>query len=265
MADLFFPQLSSGAMAQFPFSKRRTLRTIQNLLGDGSMFLSSDPNAARNTWVLGLDGLSSADIQAIQAHFTACLGPLRAFTFLDPSDNMLKFSSDLTNPVWTVSPDIQIAQRVADPFGGSTAFVVTNSGQIPETIGQTMLVPANYQYCLSVYVRGSGSSSLTLKRRGTADSASISFACRTSWNRIVSTGRLNDAGTTLTIEIQLQPGETLQICGPQLEPQVEPSRYRPTASRCGVYRNAHWASNQLWISADAPGSFATSLTIESAL
>jgi hypothetical protein len=265
MPDLFFPQLSSGAVAQFPFSKQRTLRTIQNVLGDGSILLSPDPKASRTTWVLNLDELSPADTQAIQAHFAACVGPLRAFTFLDPSDNMLTFSSDLTNSVWSVSPNLQIGQSVADPFGGSTAFSVTNAGQTPQTLGQALAVPANYQYCFSVYVRAFGNSDVILNRRAAGDASSTSFACGISWSRIVSTGRLNDAGTALTVEIQLQPGQSLQLCGPQLEPQIEPSRYRPTASRSGVYANAHWASNQLWISADAPNSLATTLTIECAL
>jgi hypothetical protein len=262
MPKLFFPQLSSGAMAQFPFSKQRTLRTIQNALADGSVFVSPDPKASRTTWILNVHELSAADLQAIESHFAACLGPLRAFTFLDPSDNMLLFSSDLTNSAWTVSPNLQVGQAAADFFGGSTGFVVTNTGQTPQTIGQTLAVPANYQYCFSVYVRTAANSKVALNRRGATDAASTSFACGTSWSRIVSTGRLNDAGTTMTVEVQLQPGQTVQLCAPQLEPQVEPSRYRSTSSHSGVYANAHWASNQLWISADAPNSFATSLAIE---
>jgi hypothetical protein len=262
MSKLFFPQLPSGAMAQFPFSKQRTLRNIQNALADGSILVSPDPNASRTTWILSLHELSAADLQAIESHFAVCLGPLRAFTFLDPSDNMLPFSSDLTNPAWNVAPNLLLSQRTADPFGGSTGFVVTNTGQTPQTIGQTLTVPSNYQYCFSIYVRSADGSKVTLNRRGGTDAASTSFPCGTSWSRIVSTGRLNDAGITLTVEVQLQPGQTVQLCGPQLEPQIEPSRYRPTTSRSGVYANAHWASNQLWISADAPNSFATSLAIE---
>lgn len=265
MGNLFFPQLSSGAMAQFPFSKNKFIRTVQNILADGTMLLSPDPSATRITWDLNFNALSTADIEAIQAHFTACLGPYRAFTFIDPSDNMLVFSSDLSNTVWTAAPNIQLTVGIADPVGGSGAFVVTNTGQVPGTISQTIIAPSNYQYCFSVYVRSSGNSSLILTRSGSTNSSSDSFSCGPDWSRIVSAGHLNDLGTAFTVIMELQPGQAVQVFGPQLEPQIEPSRYCPTASVSGVYTNAHWASNQLWVRADAPGSFAAALRIECVL
>jgi hypothetical protein len=265
MGSLFFPQLSSGAVAQFPFSKKKSIRTIQNMLADGTMLLNPDPNATRITWDLNFNALSSADIDAIQAHFTACLGPYRAFTFIDPSDNMFLFSSDLLNSAWTTSPNIQLTAGIADPLGGSGAFTVTNNGQIPETIGQTILVPCNYQYCFSVYVRSSTNSSLILSRSGSTNSASNSSSCGPNWSRVVSAGRLSDSGTSLTAAIELLPGQSVQVFGPQLEPQIEPSGYCSTASVSGVYTYAHWVANQFWMSADAPGSFATTLSIECVL
>lgn len=265
MGNLFFPQLSTGAMAQFPFSKIRSVRTVQNVSADGSVIASPDPASARIVWDLRYNELLAAEVQAIQQFYTACCGPYSAFTFIDPADNMLQYSSDLTNGAWTLSPNISVTAGVPDPMGGSGGFTVVNSGQIAETIAQTVAVPANYQYCFSVYVQSAISASVALTRTGTAATASSSYGCGPDWNRVSSSGRLADAGTELTIAVQLQPGQTIQLFGPQLEPQGAASAYRSTSSRSGIYPNAHWSSNQLIFSANGPSSFASTFSIESVL
>lgn len=261
--SLFFPQLSTGAMAQFPFSKIRSIRTVQNISADGSMLVAPDPGSALIVWDLRYNELLPAEMQALQQLYTACNGPYSAFTFIDPADNMLVYSSDLTNSSWVVSPNITVTGGVSDPLGGSGGFTIVNTGQIVETIGQTLAVPANYQYCFSVYVQSAISSSITLLRSGSSANASSTMACGPGWQRISSSGQLNDPGTSLSVAIQLQPGQTVQLFGPQLEPQANASQYRATSSRGGVYPNAHWASNQLIFSANGPGSFASTFSIES--
>src|ERR1700761_8140534 len=103
MASLFYPQLTSGAVAQYPIRKIRSVRTIKNVLLDGSMILFSDPDGAQLLWELSYTGLSDVDVQALQAHFNSCVGPFHAFTFIDPTDNMLVSSSDLTAAPWVAA------------------------------------------------------------------------------------------------------------------------------------------------------------------
>jgi hypothetical protein len=265
MGSLFFPQLSTGAMAQFPFSKIRSVKTVQNVSADGSVIASADPASARIVWDLRYNELLPAEVQAIQQFYAACCGPYSAFTFIDPADNMLQYSSDLTNAAWNLSPNVSVTPGAADPMGGSAGFTVVNSGQIAETIGQTVIVPANYQYCFSVYVKSPISSPVALTRTGSVATASNSYSCGPVWTRISSSGQLADAGTTLTAAVQLQPGQTIQLFGPQLEPQGDASPYRATSSRSGIYPNAHWSSNQLIFSANGPSSFASTFSIESVL
>lgn len=265
MGSLFFPQLSTGAIAQFPFSKVRSVRTVQNVSADGSMIVGADPASARIAWNLHYNELSLAEVQAIHQLYTACSGPFSAFTFVDPADNMLAFSSDLTNAVWPLGPNINMSAGVADPLGGTAAFTATNMGQVAEAISQTIAAPANYQYCFSVYVQSTVNSGVMLGRAGSTATVTGQYSSGPSWNRIISAGRLNDPGTTLTVSVQLQPGQSIQLFGPQLEGQTEPSSYRSTTSRSGVYPNSHWASNQLIFSANGPNSFSSLFSIESAL
>lgn len=265
MANLYYPQLSSGALAQYPIEKTRLFRTVKNVLPDGNLFLAPDPGYSHVLWNLAYSGLSNADVQALQAHFAACNGPFHGFTFIDPTDNLLLWSSDLSNSVWQFSSLVNIQANAADPFGGSDAFVVTNNGQASQEFFQTISVPAGYQYCFSVYLASVQQGVATLFRRGSSVTQSMSANTSTTWQRIASTGQLGDSDTAFTVGLSLLPGQQLLVYGPQLDAQISPSPYRPTTQRSGVYPDSHWSVEQLPIAATAPDLFSTAFTIETAV
>ena len=265
MANLFYPQLASGAVAQYPIRKIRTARTVKNVLPDGSMILYSDPYGARLVWELEYTNLSDADLQALQSHFSACVGCFHGFTFIDPTDNMLVSSSDLTAETWLKPGLIQISTGIADPSGGTGAFTLTNTGQSGQAITQTLSVPSGYQYCFSLFVASGNNSVATLLRQGSAAQQVSNVSAGPNWTRVVSSGQLNDSGVGLTVGISLAPGQQVQVYGPQLEAQIAPSRYRPTTQTGGVYSNAHWATERLNVTALAPSVYAMVVSIETAI
>lgn len=265
MANLFFPQLSTGAIAQYPIKKTLVSRSITNLLPDGSMILQADPGASKLIWEMSFSELATADSQALQAHFEACYGPYYAFTFIDPTDNMLASSADLTNTAWTKDPQIQIVAGTADPSGGSSAFMVTNAGSAPQNISQRVAVPAGYQYCFSLFALSAVPAALTVLRQGTSATATDILQVRTAWTRFVSSGQLNDSGTQFSIVITLNPGQQIKLFGLQLEAQIQPSRYRPTVANGGVYPLCHWTSDTFPLVAEAPNLFSTGFAIETNL
>lgn len=265
MANLFYPQLTSGALAQFPIRKIRLARTVKNILPDGSMILYSDPNGAQLLWQLSYTELSDIDVQALQAHFTACLGPFHAFTFIDPTDNMLISSSDMTALPWQIAGLIHVSTGAPDPTGGTGAFTVSNTGQANQVITQALQVPSGYQYCFSIYAASTNPSAITMIRQGSVAQDQTSVSIGPNWTRVVSSGTLSDPGIGFTIGISLAPGQQVQLYGPQLEGQIVPSRYRPTAQAGGVYANAHWGIDQLAFTADAPNLSSTAFSIETTL
>lgn len=265
MANLFFPQLGSGALAQYPIRKTRYLRTIQNVLADGGVIPFLDSGSGRMIWDLLYQELADADMAALRAHFQNCAGPVHAFTFIDPTDNMLSSSANLTAGAWTRDTGLSVSGGAADPNGGNGAFTLTNASQAAEEISQTLIVPSNYNYCLSLYVSSAQPSTITLVRAGASVQASQEFAIGPAWNRLVFSSRLNDSGTNLSVAVSLAPGQQVNVYGPQLEAQIAPSRYRPTAGAGGVYSNAHFATDNLIVQAEAPHLFSTSFSIETAI
>ncbi|MBV8864867.1 MAG: hypothetical protein JO210_05645 [Acidobacteriaceae bacterium] len=265
MANLFFPQLSSGAIAQYPIRKKAIGRTIRNLLPDGSLVLYPDTDAKRFVWQLGYSALSSEDLKALSGHFTACQGRLQAFTFIDPTDNMLSNSANLLGASWSFPSTVSLTGNIADPSGSQGAFSATNNGQESQEISQILAVPAGYQYCFSIYVLSGESATLNLIRRGPVSQQTRVLPVGPQWTRVVSSGQLSDTGAPLTVAISLEAGQQISLYGPQLEPQIAPSRYRPTLQVGGVYANAYWAIDELPISAEAPNLFSTVFSVEAAI
>lgn len=265
MANLFFPQLMSGALAQYPIEKTRLFRTVRNVLPDGNMILYSDTAAGHLVWNLEYTELSSVDADALQSHFANCAGPLRAFTFIDPTENMLCWSSDLTQPVWNPAATLQISNGMPDPFGATAAFSITNNGQVAQGIQQTLAVPSGYQYVFSAYACSASATAVVLGRAGAAQTATQSCSISPTWARVFASGQLADSGQTFTISLLVLPGQQVSVYGPQLEAQLAPSRYRATYQSGGVHASAHWGSDHLALMATAPGQFSTAFTIETAV
>ncbi len=265
MANLFFPQLASGTLAQYPIRKTRVTRTVRNELPNGDLVLYADPGADEMVWELGYSGLDQVDINGLANFFNICKGRFHAFTFIDPAENMLVASADLGSSLWSVGSSIQVVGGANDPNGGMEAFTVTNKGQDSQGLSQTLSVPAGYQYCFSVYVMSGSPSAITLSRQGATMQETSVQPVASQWVRVTSSGTLADDGVGFTTGIELAPGQQVVLFGPQLEPQIAPSRFRPTFQSGGVYSRAHWGVDELLISADASNVFSTVFSVESSI
>lgn len=262
MSSAVFPQLSTGALAQFPVRRSNSLHTVTNVLEDGTVFAYADPNSGGLRWDLSYVGLTSAEVAALQGLFDSCSGKLAPFTFIDPTGNMFGFSMDLTAAAWQTQGLITVQTGVSDPLGGLAAFTLTNVGQVPVDFAQTISAPAAFKYCCSAYVKGASSASTTLVRKSTLEVDLDQLNVGTAWTRIASSSQLTQAADSFVAGVRLLPGQQLALFGLQLEPQLVPSRYRATAAQGGVYLNAHWSFDQIAFVETAPGAFSTNASVE---
>ncbi len=228
------------------------------------MILLADSGAKRTLWQLEYANLSLTDVQSLQSHFTACKGPLSAFTFIDPTGNMLVSSTDLTTASWQKASSLQIRAGIIDPLGGTAAQSITNNGQSAQELLQVLEVPANYQYCFSLYAAATQQTPITVFQRGPNSQQSKQMILTSGWNRLILSSRLSDGGSTIAVGLSLEAGAQANVFGMQLESQISPSRYLPTTTAGGVYANAYWAIEQLQIIAEDVNSYATTVSIEAA-
>lgn len=241
--DLFYPQLSTGTLAQYPVKRSKTAHTAVNRMEDGSKVLYFDTQGSTLSWDLEYTGLTQQEMTALQTLFENCAGGFRAFTFLDPVGNLL-------GPVWQYSPLIT-----------ASGLRFTNTGITAQEVLQTLPIPAGYTYTFSLWgnISDDPAATVTINWRGPNNSQRQDILPLAA-NPIVSSGALNDAGNIFTIAVQLQPGQTVDLTQSQLEAQPSPSPFRPPTG--SVYTNAHWAMDELLFAADAPDSFKTKFTIE---
>ncbi len=262
MADLFFPQLNTGAVAQYPIRKVALTRTISNVLPGGDILVYPDDAASRTTWNWEYAGLTDDELGRLQNFFDLCAGPLKSFTFLAPTGNLLSSSSSFQASAWQLSSAITLIGESAGPLSTATASTLINNAQTVQELEQTLNVPGNYSYCYSLYVSSVTPQEVTLFRRGMHSEAATSFNAGPDWKRIWTTGNLQDESTGFSVGLKLSPGQELSISAAQLEAQPGVSPYRNTLQNGDIYPNAHWASEELNVRYLGPNSISVSVSIE---
>src|SRR5438067_1510210 len=148
---LYYPQLASGSICQYPVIRTNQRRTVANILADGSDLRMEDSGSAQVSWDLTYNNLTTEEFARIQALFDAVEGRLGTFTFVDPTDNLLNWTEDFSQSPWTADPLLQTSGTLQDPLGGTGAAQMTNTAQIAQRMGQTIAAQSSFLYCLSMY------------------------------------------------------------------------------------------------------------------
>jgi hypothetical protein len=217
---LTYPQLATGALAQFPLRKRRRSRTVVNAAAGGSRIAYSDPAGATVEWQLAYTDLSDAELAALQAFHAAAEGSLNGFTFVDPTANLLAWSEDLGHAAWSRDPMLSAT-------AGTDCWHLANAGAAAQSIRQTLSAPDEYLYCFGVWVRSAQPATVTL----TIGAQRGALTVGDSWTRIWRAGR------GVVFGIELPAGAAVDVRGPQVEAQAAPSQYKISTTG-GVYENA---------------------------
>ena len=263
MSSLAFPQLSTGAISQYPIQKTQSLHVIVNNLEDGSSISYLDPTSGTIRWDIRLSAISLAEMQAIQSLFNNCCGPWSGFVFLDPTDNLLSASANLLEPSWEAQTSLSVIAGASDPLGGTAAFTITNGSQTVAALSQTLSSPATYVYTFSVYLCASAATSVVFVSQSASEQVSQTVQVGPTWMRIAANLPLTTAADTWSVGIQLLPGQQVQVFGPQVDAQPSASGYRQTTGAGGIYTNTYWALDALAFAIAGPDEFSTQISLES--
>lgn len=263
MADLFFPQLRTGAIAHYPISKTAVTRTVLNVVPGGSLLMYPDDAARKSIWSWDYVGLTMEEAGMLENFFLACCGPLRPFTFLDPTGNLLSASSDFTAPAWQCSSGLIAAQNVPGPVLDVPGRTLINSSQGMQELEQTLNLPSDFTYYFSLYLSSPTPDHVTLFRRSSSSEDSSSVLIGPNWKRFWSAGTLTDESAGLSVGVRLLPGQQIAVSAAQLEPQPGVSTYLHRPQSGDVYPNAHWAIEEFSIRYLGPSDCTVSVAVES--
>ncbi len=260
-----FPQLETGAVTQFPFSKRTFQRVILNEAADGSTVRAADPFCGAIEWTLTFKHISDDELGRLSRFFDECHGRLLDFTFGDPTDNLLAWSEQLDEPVWETGPWLAMAPGLSDPIGTDGAWQVSNTGPSPARLAQTIEYPNDRVCSFSLYARSGAASTISLVRRGTTDELAATQAIGTVWQRVSLRCAGIGSGPVSQFGVDVPPGGVVELFGLQAEAQPSPSYYKRTASRCGIYLNSRLLSDELEFVTNGPNSHSATIGIRSRL
>ncbi|MGB9604886.1 MAG: phage head spike fiber domain-containing protein [Bryobacteraceae bacterium] len=211
--------------------------------------------------MLSFRGLKREEWVQLESFFCEVEGRRGNFVFLDPTDNLVAWSEDLTQDAWTRDPFLEVTMGVRDARGGTSAARLRNSGPVVQKIEQALAVPGWYQYCLSGWLRSEQGAGVTLfGRTGTAGEAR-SFQVSDAWRRFVLPVKLNCLEELVRFGLEVEPGQVVEVFGIQVEAQAAPSHYKATQSRCGIHASARLGSDVLEVVAEGADAFACSVTV----
>lgn len=160
---------------------------------------------------------------------------------VDEGENLLTYSSDLANGVWTLN-ELTRTTGIADPFGGTGAIRLT------PTIGATnaYFTHAGYStapiaselFCGSIWVRavaGSPTLSLKLYNQTLGQSVDATLNPTSQWQRFSVSGRTLATWTSVRLTVGgggfwVEADGAIEVYAPQLERGIKVGAYRATTA-----------------------------------
>jgi hypothetical protein len=246
----YFPQLSTGALGQYPIRRRRITRTVANECADGRKIKLADAGGGATEWTLAYEELTDQELDTLAQFFASVEGRLESFALLDPTGNLLCWSGDLEQPAWETDPLLEIA-AVSD------GFRITNPTAALLRIQQAVSAPAWFYYSLSARVKSDAPAHVVLCAGG---SSGIRIT-DPDWKTVVLSAKSESLEEIVRFGIEIPAGASVYIAWVQAEAQIGASPYKPTMNRGGVYPGARFGSDSLEVVTSGPGRHACVLNI----
>jgi hypothetical protein len=262
---LYYPQLTTGSIAQFPVTRTVNMRTVANQLPSGFTIRMADTGAQKVQWRLVYSDLTDGERSALESLFEASEGQLNTFTFLDPTDNLLMWSEDWTQSAWTPDALLQVAGGMPDPLGGSAGMQLTNTAQTTQRIVQNTSGPSWFVYCYSVYVRSNVPATIQLVVTATGEASLTAVTTGAAWTRVTAAGGLSVEQDGIGFGVQLPAGVQVDAFGAQVEAQPGAGLYKQTIDLGGVYSSTRFSSDLLSVTATAPNQHSCQIGLISSL
>lgn len=255
-----FPELSSGAAAQFPWRRTIGFRTVRNRFAAGEEIDYGDALFEVRRWELPLTDLEDAEWQAIRDLFEETGGRRLPFTFVEPGANLLVWSEDLGQEVWVKSSGVTMNAGQPDPTGGLAAANLSAGGSW--TVSQTIAAPASRAFAASAWLKCNASGSTLGLSDGAGQTKQMQIAGDNAWRLYELPWRQASAAERVIFEISGLAGAAVGAYGLQVEPQLGRSSYKRTREQSGIFANAFFDQDSLEQSITAPNQNSGTVRIQ---
>lgn len=255
-----FPELTSGAAAQFPWRRTIGYRAVRNRFAAGEEIDYGDALFETRRWELPLSDLEDIEWQAIRDLFEETGGRRLPFTFVEPGTNLLAWSENLDEDIWVKSSGLSVNEGQPDPVGGSAATSLSAGGGW--TVSQSIAAPASRAFAASAWLKCNASGSTLGLSDGAGQTKQLQIDSDDAWRLYELPWRQTSAAEQIIFEISGSGGATISAYGLQVEPQLGRSSYKRTKGQSGVFANAFFDQDSLEQSLTAPNQSSGTVRIQ---
>jgi hypothetical protein len=248
---LVFPQLPTGASAQYPFTRQLTQRSIRSAMEDGTNIALADSAADHLRWRIGFRDLSDQEASSLNTFFMSTQGNLLPFLFMDPAANLLTWSEDFSQSSWQTT-GLSFDTAIADALGGKRAVRAHNDSVGSASIAQQTQIPGLAQTCFSVYLRSTVPATATLDRTCGTQSQTLVVAVTPVWQRFCLSGQFSAITDLSRFSVTMPATSAVELFGPQLDAQTNSSPYTLSTGRSGVFISARFDMKQMDVRSTGP-------------
>lgn len=255
-----FPELGSGAAAQFPWRRAIGYRAVRNRFAAGQEIDFGDASFETRRWELPLADLEDTEWQAIRNLFEETGGRRLPFTFVEPGANLLAWSESLDEDIWVKSSGVTVNSGQPDPLGGVAATSLNAGGSW--TVSQTIAAPASRAFAASAWLKCNASGSTLGLSDGAGQFKSLEIDGDDEWRLYELPWRQSSASEQIIFEVSGSGGATIGAYGLQVEPQLGRSSYKRTKEQSGIFANAYFDQDSLEQSITAPNQHSGTVRIQ---
>ena len=236
-----FPQIATGAVTQMPVRNGSRYITRRNVMADETVYRFRDLAAPLARFGVNLAGVADADINALISFFNSQKGAYNRFVFLDPLRNLVKWSEDFSQALWSkfAPGSFTFTGGQADPLGGTAATLVTNSSGSTNSVWQDIAAGPESQYFTgSIWLKQSTPGvSVTLRAEdGLGQFADTVATPGNSWQRFWVTRQFSaSAAATTRLTFIFAAAASVYAFGAQLAYLPGPGGYSKNKGTAGVY------------------------------
>lgn len=255
-----FPELRSGAAAQFPWRRAIRYRAVRNIAPGGEEIDFGDVSFASRSWELPLSDLEDFEWLAVRDLFEETGGRRLPFTFIEPGSNLLAWSEDLDEDVWAKSFGLQLTDGQTDPTSGTRATAL--SAVSNWSLSQTLPAPASRAFVASGWLKCNTTGCTLAMSDGLGLTKQIAVDGNDTWRLYELPWRETSAANQVICTISGPGGVTAEAYGLQVEPQLGRSTYKRTTAQAGIFLNAYFNQDMLVESLTAPNQNSGTVRIQ---
>ena len=236
---LYYPQLSTGAVASFPYGADQNANGRESAVG--RRHDSNGGSGRRKVQMAAAIFRISPTANGLPSKvFRSGRGQLNTFTFLDPTDNLLMWSEDWTQTVWTADPLLQVAIGVQDPLGGSGAMQLTNTAQTTQRIVQSTAGPSCFNTASACMFGAMCPRQFNLVCRRTGQTLLHVRSLRAVHGRAYDRRAVFGSAGRHWFRSAIAGGRQVDAFGAQVEAQPAAGLYKKNIDRGGVYSSTRF-------------------------